>query len=65
MLIYLCINIKDAGGKLKKSFKERITGDSNAEFFSPIKKNPLKNFEYCCQKVTVWEKDKEKQIVAK
>ena len=35
----------------------------NGEFFSPLKKYPLKNFEYCSQKITVRKGDKEKQIV--
>ena len=34
-------------------------------FFSPIKKYPLKNIEYYSQKTTVQKDDKEKQIVAK
>ena len=33
-------------------------------FFSPIKKYPLKNIEYCSQKITVRKGDKEKQIAA-
>ena len=28
----------------------------------PIKKYPLKNYEYCNHKITVWKGDKEKQI---
>ena len=33
-------------------------------FFSPIKKYPLKNIEYRSQKITVRKGDKEKQIAA-
>ena len=33
-------------------------------FFSPIKKYPLKNIEYCSQKITIRKGDKEKQIAA-
>ena len=39
-------------------------GNSNVESFSLIKKYPLKNFEYCSQKITVRKGDKEKQIAA-
>ena len=58
------LSVKDAGKKLKESFEKRITGNSNVEFFSPIKKYPLKIFESCSQKITVRKGDKEKQIVA-
>ena len=54
----------DEGKKLKESFEKRITRDSNVEYFSPIKKYPLKNFKYCSQKITVRKGDKEKQISA-
>ena len=50
----------DEGKKLKESFEKRITRDSNVEYFSPIKKYPLKNFKYCSQKITVRKSDKEK-----
>ena len=36
------LSVKEAGKKLKESFEKRITRDSNAEFFSPVKKHPLK-----------------------
>ena len=58
------LSVIDEGKKLKESFEKRITGDSNAEYFSPIKKYPLKNFEYWSQKITVRKGDKEKQISA-
>ena len=58
------LSVKDIGKKLKESFEKRITGNSNVEFFSPIKKYPLKNFEYCSQKITARKADKEKQIAA-
>ena len=33
-------------------------------FFFPIKKYPLKRFDYCSQKITVRKGDKEKQVAA-
>ena len=51
--------------KSKELFEKGITGDSNLEFFSPIKKYPLEKFEYCSQKITVLKGEKEKQIAAK
>ena len=56
--------VKDSGKKLKDLFEEKIRVVSNPQFFSFIKQQALKNFEFHGEKIKLKKGDNEKQIAA-